>query len=196
MSKGLGILQKDILAALAEKGSWFYSWEIACEICEKRATEPTHTFDVSVRRAVNALAKRGLVRTGENRDKRYRRRGDGYDRLAVWLPNQTAPEDLIVPLDGKKVEAEIKNCLQQPPNVRPYFGGRYQSLKTQFEAGDVQFCDLKSVVLNKIITTQHELPAANAAIRRAVLRLEKTGEVSVKRTNKGEIGFVNISVAV
>lgn len=192
MSRGLGTLQTDILAVLAEKGSWFYSWEIACEICEKRATEITHAFDVSVRRAIKSLATRGLVHTGENRDRKYRTRAEGYDRLAVWLPEQSAPEMLITPLDGQQVETQIRTYLQSAPEQRPYFGGRYESLKPQFEAGDVQYCDLKNAVFSRIAISQDERPNANAAIRRALLRLEKAGEVTIKRAENGGIGLVRL----
>jgi hypothetical protein len=191
MSKGLGQLQNDVLFVLSEKGSWLHSWAIACEICEKRATEPTHTFDVSTRRAINSLAKRQLVRIGERESLLYRGRNGGYDRLAVWLPTQDAPDRLLVPLEGKAVESKIAAYLQSPTDKTPMLkSGDFDFLQPQIETGDVSYYALQGDVPRRLATSQYEIPKIQAAIRRAILRMEKRGQVAIKRTKTGGIGLV------
>lgn len=191
MSKGLGQLQNDVLFVLGEKGSWLYSWAIACEICEKRATEPTHAFDVSTRRAINSLAKRQLVRTGERQDSLYRGRNGGYDRLAVWLPTQDAPDRLLVPLESRAVESKIAAYLQSPTDKTPMLKfGDSDFLQLQIEVGDVSYWVLQSEVPRQLATSQYEIPKIQAAIRRAILRMEKRGQIAIKRTQAGNIGLI------
>jgi hypothetical protein len=192
MSKGLGKLQKDVLAVLADKGKWLYSWEIVTALCERDGKAPTHSFDVSLRRAASSLAKKGLIQTGENQDGQYRPRNGGYERLACWLPEHPKPPRLVAKLDARTVEQKVLHRLNtlEPPL---HWGGRYKPLKPLYESGDVAYDELKGRVRSDLIASQMEVRKAEMAIYRALLRLEKTSQITVKRFDDGKIGLLRLN---
>ena len=114
-TKRLGRLQKTILKCLRKNGAAMLSSSLAWEIhnAKRKDWEDTEqaprSLDVSVRRAIHTLAKRGLVcvgipdkffdgRLGVNREPRH--------GCVCWLPKHDAP-DLVESVPGNDVRAAV-----------------------------------------------------------------------------------------
>src|SRR5436190_7847706 len=88
MSGGLGWLQQRVLAYLDDQGGWGWAFEVALNLAEQQADQnqpSSRALEVSVRRAVHTLARRGVVRVG------YYPLGEAWDAhrplsLLLWRP--------------------------------------------------------------------------------------------------------------
>ena len=117
MGRGLGKTQQAILEYLQQHGKPSYVNEIAYDLFHNRQgvrerDSVSRSFDVSVRRAVHALAQRGLVLVGHAPDSRTFI-GDPINRLLCWLPDQQAPR-LKPNTSGAEVERLVLAILADP----------------------------------------------------------------------------------
>lgn len=94
MSRGLGELQRKILAAMEERGPRADgAYVVAAELCEIVTGAPmpfARGTLVSFRRALHALESRGLVRLGSQGLARY-----GAEVLIAWLPTWAGPKPFM-----------------------------------------------------------------------------------------------------
>src|SRR5690242_9708462 len=91
MSRGLGTLQRQLLAHLGQGGRWRFVYELAAETyADAHPGEDSYplSFYVSAMRAVRSLAKRDLVHYA-----RIQAGLLGQESLTVacWLPDQESP---------------------------------------------------------------------------------------------------------
>ena len=118
MSRGLGRIQQEALdyaTALGKLGKPAFAWDAAWTIANPGepdiyTNEPTPALRSSVRRAVRALEKRGLVECGIHRPD-YR--SCSPRRLVYWLPGHAAPRELLTPIPSERVREEVLRALRE-----------------------------------------------------------------------------------
>jgi hypothetical protein len=89
VSRGLGKLQKEVLATVEKHGTWIWAVDLVVTIYrqESDGTFP-YSFYSSVRRAAGGLIRRKELCSGAPEPETYVAQ---HFRMAYWLPNQAAP---------------------------------------------------------------------------------------------------------
>ena len=194
MSKGLGKTQQFVLDRLMAKGRALSAVDLAGDTYfpEYDTWEwkpPTPARVVSVRRAINGLTERGLIKSGLARKVDYGR--IDARELFCWLSDQSPPNELCRPMVSsevvEKAVIDALNRLQSDEhdtnyNMRDGFY-RYES-----------FTNIAIKLLAKHYDSYSYAPE-RVAIKRAVTKLFKAGQIDIRWRRTGINGWIRLSVA-
>ncbi len=113
MGRGLGKTQQAILDYLRQQGKPCWVYEIPLDLYptppEGETVEVPYSFYTSVRRAINALERRGLVHCGLPAKKQWR--GEEHRQRMCWLSEHRAPQ-CKARLQSADVDRAIINRIQ------------------------------------------------------------------------------------
>lgn len=199
MSKGLGKLQAQILEMLAEKKEPRTVSGLAYDIHQLDETvdyyaKPPRSLEVSVRRAVHSLEKRGLVLANEAHQSLL---DEPCRQLICWLPDQP-PKDFRpqILLSGKFVERVILQVLQGTAQITDKIElnmlGRSWGDVTPFDPykEPVRYEWLTNQVLKRLPSGRYGQGRERTAITRAVQKLAKQGLIKAYWKRVGIYGSV------
>lgn len=174
MSRGIGQLQREILAQLAKCDKPHLARVLAASIWRSSGREgrATRALEVSVRRALHGLASRGLINVSRVPDDKdaisYGIRG--HDTLVAWLPGSQGPPWLCNA--GEPALVQRENFLHNVP------GKTYENRVLdilQRRGPEVEY----SVLIDAMVMPfWPDVSQRYPALRRAVLRLQRDGVVS------------------
>ena len=201
MGRGLGKLQKAILDYLHAEGKPCWASSIAYSLYyardDVRECDPLpRSFEVSVRRAIHALAKRELVCTGTRADPR-RLIGDPIPSLVCWLPGQSPPRlDTIIhgaDVDRLVLAALAKAEVETDPFEQRFFFGRQPAHLIGTGQQFVQYSWLTNHVVKALGGNMIEGKRA-VAIHRSVKRLAAQGRIKAYwKSSRGHYGWVKLN---
>ena len=180
----LGRVEVAILECLRFEGQWKNADDIAMGVYIRVGAGPVPypcplTLFVSIRRAINALARKRMLKVGF--PTRHLTR-DPMRRLACWLPEHAAPE-LIVPTGRDSFRREIIDILSQigpaeaeaerkfhkPPAG---IGPRYD-----LSQSDVPYGSVVGKILKKLGSRRVDENRFQVAIFRATMSLLRDGSI-------------------
>ena len=176
MSRGLGKLQRRILEHLETAGRWQSAQQVITALTDSSESEPSPSFQVSVRRAAQGLRRRRLIEVGSV-SLRY------HEQTAYWLPDHEPPQftnhrvwhswlacELVTRLLSQMTDEEARESFIY--DSRPW-------AKTHVpQSGEVTYRHLVGEFLKRF-SSDGEDPAARTAILRAVRRLAKEGKLEL-----------------
>ena len=202
MSKGLGKTQQYILSFLTQDCKYKTAYELAAweGVPEgEPPIYPTKSAVVSMRRAIRALAKLGLVHCGIAP---YRRDLGGL-QLVCWLPCQEPPSTLLkFKITSAVAEAAVIKALEQVTKSEYRYHWQLdlnagKMTKSRHTTTLDTFCDYGEVASDALRMLERIAGenAARTAIRRAVDRLARTGEIEAHKSDDGQYRCLKLSVA-
>jgi hypothetical protein len=187
MSRGTGRLQNAILSHVEQAGQWCWASDIthaiycACEPSDAQG-EPPRSFHVAVRRAINSLAERGVLRTGQPDDAKIW--ATRY-RLACWLPTH-APPPLKRTFSTTEVRQAIMDTLinaDESDIEKRILWGRERHYERP--SGGIPYSWLANRLREKLQPDWHYQTRLFTVMHRTLRKLVQEGVVTLHYVTKG-----------
>lgn len=200
MSRGLGKLQRDILATLNKNSRPLFAHELAWvlhneEKDERDYSNPPEAFVSSIRRAIRGLKQKGLVDC--TRGTMQLNRLDDGRGLVCWLPGQDHKIYQIEAIPGEEAEAAILAALEKFNHLEEW---EKQYYSHSYEAGWIEYKWVisrgKEYLEARLgVSRFAEADRLGMALNRAVKRLAQRGQIKAYwRDHKGRYAWVvNVS---
>lgn len=171
----LGSMQEKVLNYVKDSEKSVHSKDMARNLCRKE--DVPHSFDVSMRRAINSLAEKGKVKKCMTSKK------VGYHErksLTVWLPGEHEKPDCHNHPSGKEIEETIieKTKGWVSEEKAPYGYEGYIPYSKLVKEVAFAYEDIAGV---KTISKFFIDNWLQVAVHRAVKRLEESGKIEVQR---------------
>jgi hypothetical protein len=197
MGRGLGKTQQAILDHLRERGEEVYVSTMAWAIyhdqpCVRELDPVPRAFEVSIRRAVHALAERGLVCYGYEAP-RYLSADDPHPRLLCWLPGHR-PASLTPIIRGADVDRLVLTALAAADSEPDNFF-IHRRLPGMTDERWPEYSWLTNEVVKKLGGNMIE-GARATAIHRSVKRLAQQGKIRICNQSYNRIGWVKLNIPV
>ena len=199
MGRGLGKLQQAILDYLQQRGSEVYVSTVAAVLYHHPADEgdpapAPRAFEISVRRAIHALAERGLVCCGAVSQYGM---GRDFPRLLCWLPEHGTPATDPV-MRGADVDRLVLAALEKAAAEDASNWFIYSRLPGLSAEAWPQYSWLTREVVGKLKnhTGDHRLfvdGAPAVAVHRSVKRLAQQRKIRIYHRSYNRIGWVKLN---
>jgi len=190
VSRGLGKMQRDILAELNRAGAGLWVYGLACRL--HQSDEPSRAFVESVRRGVRTLVDRGLLHC----EQMYGEYGDDSSWCGIrsetgpvcWLPEHAAPRTQKR-IRGADVEQAIVELLRGRPvhlwNDGWEISWIERQLGEQFDQWGGQAIGKPRIMIQ---------PRFHAAVHRAIHRLIERKQIrAASLTRFGKVSAVKLT---
>ena len=205
MGRGLGKLQQAILDYLQSEGKPCWVMDITFNVYTPETwpaagerVEVPYSFYTSVRRAINALEGRGLVRCGLPAEKSYR--GEERMQRMCWLAGQPGP--LCRPLlSGERTEQAVIDALRaalaetNPVKREDIFEEWWSSRMQPPEKGCVKYAWLVGAVEQRLQAQDMvDRRRIRSAVTRAVDRLIAYDVLTGYKRPNGWYGWIKLNL--
>lgn len=171
----LGSMQKKVLDYVKDSEKPVHSKDMARGLCGEE--DVPHSFDVSMRRAINSLAEKGKVKKCMTSKKvgYYERKS-----LTIWSPGDHEKPDCHNHPSGKEIEETIIEKTKEwiAEEKTPYGSKGYIPYSGLVK--EVAFA-YKDVAVRETISKVFIDNWLQVAVHRAVKRLEEGGKIEVQR---------------
>ena len=199
MSRGLGKLQRDIVAHLEKSGKPCWVQDIVWTLYNAgrdpdgyHPERPTHSFSVSVMRAASQLKRRGLMNTAYV----YEGKWDSPRWLTkCWLTGQTEPDGIKTRLNSDDICKVVLGILADVDREKLEADGWWFVFKFdayKFEKGLIPYHYLTHFACKQLGTGGFVEGRAAVAVHRAVKRLAKEGKIRAFWVRVGRYGWVGL----
>lgn len=207
MGRGLGQLQQSILDYLQAQGKPCWVYDIPLNLytlddphVEGEPVIVPYAFYTSVRRAINALERRGLVFCGLPAEKHYRRE-ERLQRIC-WLPGQFAPR-CKARLQSTDVERAIIDRILSALAITDQrerdhiFKELFRDRMQPPHEGCVSYAWLVGKVIRDLgCTSRWDDARFKTAITRAINSLIEQGILTGYKRPNGWYGWIRLNVAM